>query len=76
MRVPEEDIRNTPPVQTMTDRILRAAIRNVREFHAHQVEESWEFYAGDGVRLGVRKRRSEAWDCIFPEERPPIHLRY
>jgi histidinol dehydrogenase len=34
--------------------ILRAAIRNIREFHLHQAEESWEFYAGEGVRLGVR----------------------
>jgi histidinol dehydrogenase len=34
--------------------ILRAAIRNVREFHLQQKDESWEFYAGEGVRLGVR----------------------
>lgn len=34
--------------------ILRAAIKNVREFHLHQADESWEFYAGEGVRLGVR----------------------
>jgi histidinol dehydrogenase len=34
--------------------ILRTAIRNVREFHLQQKDESWEFYAGDGVRLGVR----------------------
>jgi histidinol dehydrogenase len=34
--------------------VLRAAIRNIREFHVHQVETSWEFSAGEGVRLGVR----------------------
>jgi len=34
--------------------VLRAAIRNVREFHLRQVEASWEFSAGEGVRLGVR----------------------
>jgi len=34
--------------------ILRQAIKNVREFHLQQKDESWEFYAGDGVRLGVR----------------------
>jgi histidinol dehydrogenase len=34
--------------------ILRAAAGNVRDFHLQQKEESWEFYAGDGVRLGVR----------------------
>ena len=34
--------------------VLREALRNVREFHLHQEDESWEFYAGEGVRLGVR----------------------
>ena len=34
--------------------VLREAIRHVREFHLQQKDESWEFYAGDGVRLGVR----------------------
>jgi histidinol dehydrogenase len=34
--------------------VLRAAIRNIREFHLRQVETSWEFSAGEGVRLGVR----------------------
>jgi histidinol dehydrogenase len=34
--------------------VLREAIRNVREFHLQQKDESWEYYAGDGVRLGVR----------------------
>lgn len=34
--------------------ILRAAIRNIRDFHDQQAEESWEYYAGEGVRLGVR----------------------
>jgi histidinol dehydrogenase len=34
--------------------VLRAAAKNVREFHLQQADESWEFYAGEGVRLGVR----------------------
>lgn len=34
--------------------VLREAIKNIREFHLQQKDESWEFYAGDGVRLGVR----------------------
>ena len=29
-------------------------IHNVREFHEQRVNESWEYYAGDGVRLGLR----------------------
>jgi histidinol dehydrogenase len=34
--------------------ILRHAARNVRDFHEQQVEDSWEYYAGEGVRLGLR----------------------
>jgi histidinol dehydrogenase len=34
--------------------VLREAIKNVRAFHLQQKDESWEFYAGEGVRLGVR----------------------
>jgi histidinol dehydrogenase len=34
--------------------VLRKAAGNVRDFHLQQKEESWEFYAGEGVRLGVR----------------------
>jgi histidinol dehydrogenase len=34
--------------------ILRHAARNIRQFHEQQLENSWEYYAGDGVRLGVR----------------------
>src|SRR5262249_11725395 len=34
--------------------VLKKAIQNIRDFHEQQVEDSWEYYAGDGVRLGVR----------------------
>jgi histidinol dehydrogenase len=34
--------------------ILRRAANNVREFHERQIEESWQYYAGEGIRLGVR----------------------
>jgi histidinol dehydrogenase len=33
---------------------LREAITNVRAFHEHQIEQSWEFTPSDGVRLGQR----------------------
>ena len=33
---------------------LREAIQNVRAFHTHQKEESWEINPADGVRLGQR----------------------
>ena len=35
--------------------ILRQAARNVRDFQEQQTEESWEYYAGEGIRLGVRR---------------------
>jgi histidinol dehydrogenase len=34
--------------------ILRTARENIRRFHEHQVERSWEFSTQDGVRLGQR----------------------
>ena len=56
--------------------VLREAIKNVREFHLQQKDESWEFYAGDGVRLGVRNNAAgQRRACIFPGARPPILLR-
>lgn len=33
---------------------LRESIKNVRTFHEHQVESSWEISPADGVRLGQR----------------------
>ena len=33
---------------------LREAIKNVRTFHEHQLEQSWEISPADGVRLGQR----------------------
>ena len=56
MRVPEEHIREyAAGADDELVEILRMAIRNVREFHENQLDESWEYYAGDGVRLGVRQ---------------------
>jgi histidinol dehydrogenase len=56
MRVPEEHIREyAAGADDELVEILRRAIKNIREFHENQLEESWEYYAGDGVRLGVRQ---------------------
>jgi len=55
MRVTADEIkRYTEAASPEMIEVLRAAIRNVREFHTHQVEESWEFSPGAGIRLGVR----------------------
>src|SRR5215471_5091458 len=34
--------------------ILKRSARHVREFHEQEKTESWEYYAGDGIRLGMR----------------------
>jgi len=55
MRVsPEEIKRHTEAASPEMIEVLRAASRNIREFHTHQVEESWEFSPSAGIRLGVR----------------------
>src|SRR5881409_2118069 len=56
MRVREEHIREyAEGADEELVEILRQAIHNIRDFHEQQIEESWEYYAGDGVRLGLRK---------------------
>jgi histidinol dehydrogenase len=56
MRVSAEQIENfaADADDELVD-ILRHAATNVREFHEQQVEDSWEYYAGEGVRLGLRR---------------------
>jgi histidinol dehydrogenase len=34
--------------------ILKKSAHNVQEFHEQERPESWEYYAGDGIRLGMR----------------------
>ena len=56
MRVPEEHIRGyAAGADDELVEILRKAAANVRDFHEQQVEESWEYYAGEGIRLGLRR---------------------
>lgn len=46
--------------------IIRSAVRNIRDFHEHQKQESWEYYAGDGVRLGMRITPIESAGVYVP----------
>src|SRR5687767_5389678 len=41
-------------VDTRVLAALRETIKNVRAFHEHQLEQSWDFMPVDGVRLGQR----------------------
>jgi histidinol dehydrogenase len=67
MRVPEEHIHEyAAGADDELVEILRKAIRNVREFHENQLDESWEYYAGDGVRLGVRQTPIESAGVYIP----------
>jgi histidinol dehydrogenase len=55
LRVPEEVLRSSAErVDSDVLDALRAAIQNVRLFHEHQKEESWEITPVAGVRLGQR----------------------
>ena len=55
LRVPEETLnRSALRVDSVVLESLREAIQNVRAFHEHQREESWEITPAAGVRLGQR----------------------
>jgi len=55
LRVPEETLhRSALQVDSFVLESLREAIQNVRAFHEHQKEESWEINPGAGVLLGQR----------------------
>jgi histidinol dehydrogenase len=55
LRVPEETLRRSAQqVDSFVLESLREAIQNVRTFHEHQQEGSWEITPAEGVRLGQR----------------------
>jgi histidinol dehydrogenase len=55
LRVPEETLhRSALRVDSYVLECLREAIGNVRIFHEHQKEESWEITPAGGARLGQR----------------------
>ncbi len=66
LRVREETLhRSALRVDSYVLEPLREAIRNVRAFHEHQKEESWEISPAGGVRLGQR---------ITPIERAGLYV--
>src|SRR5262249_49493705 len=67
MRVPEERLHEYAlGADDELVEILKKASHNIREFHEQQAEESWEFYAGDGVRLGVRHTAIDSTGIYIP----------
>jgi len=67
MRVPEEHIEGyAADADDELVEILRQATNNIREFHEQQAEESWEYYAGDGIRLGLRRTAIESAGIYIP----------
>lgn len=46
--------------------ILRKSAQHVREFHEQDKTESWEYYAGDGVRLGMRTSPLDSVGVYIP----------
>lgn len=66
LRVPDETLRRFAlRADPYVLESLREAIRNVRTFHEHQKEESWEITPAGGVRLGQR---------ITPIERAGLYV--
>jgi histidinol dehydrogenase len=47
-------------------KIIRLAEENIRRFHQHQLERSWEFEAEEGVRLGQRIRPLQSVGLYVP----------
>jgi histidinol dehydrogenase len=46
--------------------ILTEAAKNIRAFHEQQIEDSWEYYGGDGIRLGLRQTPIERAGVYIP----------
>src|SRR5262252_8726668 len=46
--------------------ILRKAAKNIREFHEQQIDQSWEYYAGEGIRLGLRRTAIHSAGIYIP----------
>src|ERR1051326_7058125 len=67
MRVPEEHLHGyaSGADDELVD-ILKHAAKNVREFHERQKQDSWEFYGGDGIRLGLRQTALERAGIYIP----------
>jgi histidinol dehydrogenase len=67
LRVPEDSLhRSALGVDSFVLQSLREAIRNVRAFHEHQKEESWEITPAAGVRLGQRITAIESAGLYVP----------
>ncbi|MFN8006607.1 MAG: histidinol dehydrogenase [Terriglobia bacterium] len=55
LRISPEEIRTmSESADRDLRRVIRQAARNIRDYHKHQLEKSWEFQAADGVKLGQR----------------------
>ncbi len=67
LRIDEQTLdRSADKVARPVLEALRVAIKNVRAFHEHQVEQSWEITPVDGVRLGQRITPLESVGLYVP----------
>lgn len=67
LRIDEQTLsRSADKVDRRMLEALREAIGNVRAFHEHQVEQSWEIAPADGVRLGQRITPLESVGLYVP----------
>lgn len=67
LRVDEQTLNSSADkVDTRVLTALREAIKNVRTFHEHQLEQSWDIAPADGVRLGQRITPLESVGLYVP----------
>ena len=67
LRIDEQTLRKSAEkVEARVLAAIRDAIQNVRTFHEHQVEQSWEISPGEGVRLGQRIAPLESVGLYVP----------
>ena len=67
LRIDEQTLsRSADRVDARVLEALREAIENVRAFHEHQVEQSWEIAPVEGVRLGQRITPLESVGLYVP----------
>jgi histidinol dehydrogenase len=67
LRIDEQTLnRSADKVDPRVLDALREAIENVRAFHQHQLEQSWEISPSEGVRLGQRITPLESVGLYVP----------
>src|SRR5262249_30168561 len=70
MRGPEDQLKGySDGADDETGAILHKAAANIRDFHEQQMEESWEYYAGDSVQLELQRSPIASANIYIPNRK-------